>query len=267
MLYAPYSEGGAEFVVCRLAEGLRARGHEVRVLTTQPRGEARRDVIDGITVDYVPVRNLFRPYGGPRRSAPVRALWHLLDSRNPLMQQAVSQRLRDWRPDVLHSHNVVGFSTAAWRAAAAAGVAVVHTLHDYHVLCPASNLTQHGRPCAPQRCPRCRFYSLPRRASSQYVDQVIGVSRHVLQRHLDAGAFARAESQVVPNACYVTPDPTIDRTSAVRRIGFLGRMVPEKGIETLLAAWATRPLQADVELHLAGTGRADHQQYQLPVED
>jgi hypothetical protein len=146
VLYSPYAEGGAEVVVRDLAAGLRGRGHEVRVLTTAPDGDARAGEVDGVPVDYVRVRNLYPPYSGPRRSSPLRAAWHAVDSRNPLMARLVTRHLRQWQPDVLHSHNLVGFSTAAWRAAAREGVAVVHTLHDYHVLCPARTCAETVSP-------------------------------------------------------------------------------------------------------------------------
>ena len=43
-------------------------------------------------------------------------------------------------PDIVHTHLIDGFSAAIWRRARRAGVPIVHTAHDYHLLCPRAFL-------------------------------------------------------------------------------------------------------------------------------
>ena len=47
-------------------------------------------------------------------------------------------------PDVVNTHNVCGFSLAAWREVKRRRVRLVHTLHDCYLLCSRSVLFRNG---------------------------------------------------------------------------------------------------------------------------
>ncbi|MBX3377357.1 MAG: glycosyltransferase [Phycisphaeraceae bacterium] len=67
---------------------------------------------------------------------------------SPELESRFASFLREAEPDVLHVHNVEGFSADCVRAAARSGVRVVYSLHNYHTLCPQVYLMQgHRRPC------------------------------------------------------------------------------------------------------------------------
>src|SRR6266568_270961 len=51
------------------------------------------------------------------------------------------------KPDVLHSNNLSGLSTAVWRVAAQLGVPILHTIHDYYLTCPRCSRFHKGRSC------------------------------------------------------------------------------------------------------------------------
>ena len=65
-------------------------------------------------------------------------MWHLLDLYNPWMGRVVGRILDAERPDLVHTHNIVGFSGAVWQAAKRRGLPLVHTIHDYSLLCANS---------------------------------------------------------------------------------------------------------------------------------
>jgi glycosyltransferase involved in cell wall biosynthesis len=135
----------------------------------------------------------------------------------------------------------------------------VHTLHDYYLLCPYSTMFRLGANCA-SPCLRCRIPTAPRRALSRHVQGVIGVSRFVLERHLEQGLFAGARSSVVYNG-YRAPAPAAAQPRAVSeklRIGFLGSLVPAKGLDRLVEAFLALPPQA-AELRIAGSGDPDYE--------
>jgi glycosyltransferase involved in cell wall biosynthesis len=140
-------------------------------------------------------------------------------------------------------------------ALGAAGVPVVQTLHNYRLLCPQGMLLRSGRPCvdcvgrAPLPGVLHACYRESRAASAavavmltvhrgigtwtRRVDAFIALSRFARDRFVEGGLPAD-RLHVKPN--FLDPDPGVGSG----RGGFLlyvGRLSPEKGIPTLLAAW------------------------------
>lgn len=251
-LYEPLGIGGAERVARTLATSMRDEGHEVVVLTTAGRRHADR-VVDGIRVRSLSLRNVY-PLEGPRHS-PLKPLWHAIDSYNFAMRSGVSRVLAEERPDLMHSHLLTGFSASAWSAARAAGIPVVHTLHDHYTICSRSTMTTGANPCGHWHL-RCRALSLPRRRESGRVAHVVGVSKYILHRHQEYGAFPDVPASVIPNPCHLVGSPA--RTPAEvpeTRLGFLGRLDRIKGIELLLAS--VQGLDGNWRLFIAGEGSDD----------
>jgi glycosyltransferase involved in cell wall biosynthesis len=149
---------------------------------------------------------------------------------------------------------LTGFSALAWSAAHDRHIPIVHTLHDYYLLCPRSTMFVSGTNCD-RRHVTCALYSWPRVKLSSRVRAVVGVSQFVLDRHLAHGAFPHAEAFLIGNPC--TPDSyqatTRDSTAHPFRIGYLGRLEAAKGVERLLEA-VEGLAHDDWELHIAGRG-------------
>jgi glycosyltransferase involved in cell wall biosynthesis len=141
------------------------------------------------------------------------------------------------------THNLGGFSVAVWGEARSRGIPIFHTLHDYYLLCPRISMFHGGANCRRQ-CTLCRVLSIPKKFASRYVDSVVGVSQFVLEAHLRRGLFANARAKVIYNA----RPPVVERESSVPmrgngvlRIGFIGRIEEQKGIEVLLQAVTQLP--------------------------
>lgn len=69
----------------------------------------------------------------------------------------------------------------------------------------------------------------------------LAVSRFVRDKHVQAG-FPPERIQVKPNFAWPAPR----RESAGNRFVFLGRLSPEKGLDTLISAWRRVPADLDV---------------------
>jgi len=241
-----------------LAGGLATRDHEVTVITTQPCGQESTAILNGVTVRYLPVRNIYRPFGAQQHTAALRAVWHAVDSANPWMASMVGGLLEKFRPDVVHTHTIAGFSASVWRAAAEHGMPVIHTLHDYYLLCPRSSAFHAGRNC-PRICTNCRIYGIPRRRATRFVTASIGVSEFLLNAHVKEGLFTDTPiREVIYNACgeAILSAPRV--ASVPVRIGYLGRLTPAKGLESLIDAYRSLPI-GRAELWIAGTGPAAYQ--------
>ncbi len=259
-LYAPNIIGGAERSVQFLAEALAAKGHPVTVLTLAPQ-TAQPHPVDrpierpiehhGVTVRYLPLRNLYWAFHNKDNPTLLKPWWHVIDSYNLLMGRAVSEVLAEERPDVVHSNVLTGFSVAAWTAIKRHNLPLVHTLRDYYLMCPRSKMFRRGKNCRGQ-CWDCKLYAAPRQALSNQVDAVIGISRFVLERHLNAGYFATSPLKAVIHNTYQADAPPVPlRTGSTLRLGYLGRLEANKGIEQLLET--ITPMQ-DVSLYVAGRG-------------
>jgi glycosyltransferase involved in cell wall biosynthesis len=253
-LYAPNVLGGTERVVQTLADTLSARGHEPVVVCTDTRRGVRRDVVAGVPVYYVGLQNVYPLLPLEARRTLAKPLWHTVDTANIGMARELGRILDRERPALLHSHNLAGFSALAWHVAHDRSIPIVHTLHDYYLLCPRSTMFANGANCERQHA-ACAIFSWPRIKLSSRVRAVVGVSKFVLERHLSYGAFPRADTFVLGNPCVSNAGST-DRSvhsSGPLRIGFLGRLEPAKGVEQLLAA-VERLTCSNWELHLAGRG-------------
>jgi glycosyltransferase involved in cell wall biosynthesis len=249
--YAPHARGGAERVARTLAAGVRDLGNEVVVLTTAGKHEPAERIVDDILVRTIPLRNVY-DLSSAAPSAALKPLWHLADSFNLPMQSAVRRVIRDERPDVIHSHLLTGFSASAWAAARAEGVPVVHTLHDHYLLCARSTMAVGGIPCAARHV-ECAILTQPRMLMSREIAAAIGVSRYVLDRHLEYGAFPNVPTSVIPNPCHLVglAPPRPVATASVR-FGFMARLELSKGIEMLLTALSGMP--GEWTLRVAGSG-------------
>jgi glycosyltransferase involved in cell wall biosynthesis len=260
-LYYPDLLGGAERSVQQLAEGLCARGHAVSVIATPVDGVAREYEHNGVRVFAVPIHNAYHPHSDSKaRGRLGRLQWHVRDTSNGAMAAAVGRILERIRPDLVSTHSLAGHSVAVWRAAAALDLPLLHTLRDYYLLCPRSAMYDHraARPCA-QQCLVCKGFSLPRKAASQLLDGVVGISHSILDTHVDAGFFAglSATRRVIHNGFDAGGVPGFEPPRRPFRFGFLGQLIPEKGLEMLLDAFSLLP-EGGAVLHIFGKGEENY---------
>ncbi len=186
-LYAPHAFGGAERVVETLAEGTAARGHQVSVahLVPTPAAPCERN---GVEVRPLRHRNPLWIQDSARYPGPVRNLNKIATLVNVMTARDFAQVLDETRPDIVHSHSMVELTPAMWALARARGATVVHTLHDYDLLCIRASLFKDGKHCS-KRHLACAAFSRIKQAFHGSIDQVVGVSQAILDVHLEHGCF------------------------------------------------------------------------------
>jgi glycosyltransferase involved in cell wall biosynthesis len=196
------------------------------------------------------------------------------DAPRTTARAAVQRALAAFAPDVAVAHNVMD---AGIVEALRAAPRLVYHVHDHRPFCPngdrvfprsGRNCTQPlGRPCAVHSLtdgcaygPRRRTLTLIRRRERlrdaiAAADMTIVASRYVAERAL--------QSAVPPERVVEIPLPLADDAfadhpahRASREIVFAGRVVPQKGLDSLVRAVARIAPERRPRVHALGDGPA-----------
>lgn len=265
-IYPPIMAGGAELIVAWLSEGLAARGHRVTVISTcgpemQPYPV---EASNGVTVIRFFPRNVYWNFAREGQPSYRRALWHLRDAWNRDAGRQFRAIIDDASPDLVHTHLIDGFSAAIWRRARRSGIPVIHTAHDYHLLCPrAFMLTRQWEIC---RNPgvACRLYRAWHLATARGVDLFVSPSHFLLEQHRAAGLSA-VPTAVVPNGIPLPCSATAEKWQASFLL--LTRLTVEKGVRVVLQAISSLPRSLDFQLVIAGRGPLEEEMRQAAADD
>lgn len=157
------------------------------------------------------------------------------------------------RPDVVHTHNLAGISTGIWEVCRRLGLPVVHSLHDYYLLCPRVTLTRRdAEPCRPSAL-LCGLRTRRLARWAPAVSHVTGVSQHVLDLH--TRLFPRAELHLIRHPMAASSSGNVRPPRARPTVlGYIGNLDPIKGVHLLLEA-APRLEALGFSLRIAGEGR------------
>jgi glycosyltransferase involved in cell wall biosynthesis len=239
-------QGGEDVVFWQERRLLREAGHEV--------------------LEYQRFNKEMEEYSAVRRLTMIgRTVWASDSYRE------FTELLRTNRPDVVHVHNTFPLiSPSILWACQRERVPVVHTLHNYRLLCPGANFIRDGKPC--EDCTQgsiwqsvahgCYRGSRPQTAAvalmlsvhraketwTHAVDRYVVLTEFARSRYVKAG-FAPEKISIKPNC--VDPDPG-KRTGDPSYALFVGRVSEEKGAPTLLKAW--RQLPKHCSLRIVGDG-------------
>ena len=214
-------------------------------------------------------------YRSTSRSSQIKSALSLIHSREAVKH--ITNLILDEKPDLLHCHNIYHQLTPSIiNAASRQNIPVVLTLHDTKLVCPVYTQLCKGELCTKcsegwfeavlmQRCAdgsiarsallwaEARYHAAAR--SYQRVDRFIAPSlfmRDAVARRLDADKIVH-----IPNGIDVSSIEVSDQDEGY--VLYIGRLSPEKGVETLLrahaaddAAWrlvivGSGPLLADLQ--------------------
>jgi glycosyltransferase involved in cell wall biosynthesis len=260
-----YVRGGAERYALELADLLEANGHQAI-----PFKMAHERNLPSPYAEYFPSYINFPellPKVNVTNSVKVvtRALYSG-EARNKL-----AQLIEKTQPDIAHVHNIVyALTPSIFYELAKARIPVIQTLHDFKILCPNTLFYRQGEIC--ERCTGGKFYnairlrckrgSLPAsiiagteayiyhwlRTYQHKVNKFISPSKFLQQKMIAAG-FPEEKVLHLPHMV------SLDRFQPASAPGsyglYYGRLVPEKGLNTLIQAMALCP---DVPLKVVGEG-------------
>lgn len=276
--YLPESVGGVELHVEGLTRALREGGHEPFVFARTGRADlphlaTARDEVDGVPV--VRLANTFED------ATTLTALY-----AHEGIADAFEQVLDDVRPDVVHVHHLTCLSTSILERLAARGVPTVMTLHDFWMGCPRGQRITAGLQTCPEikleKCVTCLRelwpHVLGRDPSPDAPDDERAArdrsqleQYHATMRRLLTGVDALVTpsdfmrrmyaAYGVPGVRVVTnglPTARFDGLQrrrgggAALRVGFIGSVLPSKGVHLLLEAFRRLGDPLAMSLHVWG---------------
>ena len=258
--FGPHRFGGDAAYVERLAQALLRRGHSVTVFYSRTAFEALRGKCDALS---------YRPPPG-LEITPLWSRWFRLDllwrhqtGRLGHQGKDLVRRLVAGAFDVIHFHNISLIGGAALLNGAPKGSIRLMTAHEHWLTCPLSLLWRLGlEACERATCVRCTLHSgrppqLWRHSGAIQrgvagLDSLIFPSHHTLESHAHRG-IRHPRSRVLPyflpdDWVSHTPPPSPPRDAPFR---FVGRLVKEKGLQTLIPLFLTRP---ECRLEILGDG-------------
>jgi glycosyltransferase involved in cell wall biosynthesis len=241
-LWPPVVSGGAERYLARLADTLAADGHEIGVVTFGVQGERVVASVDDHGFD-----------SGRwwEASTMARRRFQLFDLWNPEARRVLARAVDAFRPDVVHSRAVAGFSVAALLTDAPR----VHHVPDFWLLCQRGYPQRNGERCR-STCATCVPFARTRRyLLGRRPPRFIAPSEAIRREHVDAG-YDPGRWEVIRHP--VTDPEPVDLPPRARtpgdplQLGFIGRLIPDKGFDLVLDTLEALP---DARLVSAGHGQ------------
>lgn len=276
--YPPESVGGVEQHVDGLAHALVRAGHEVHVYARSSAPAAKQGEV---------------LHGGPENPSITRAVYRwegiatLLDTytcapmASTLRQFLAQRKAAGQLFDVAHVHHLTGMSTDSVAVLHEFGIPIVLTLHDYWLICPRGQMWHRREEVCERveqnRCGECLALTFPSWVSRadgpaiantihERARQILGLATRLvipsaralppfLALGLDRQRVTVVENGVDTSALSALAPPPCG--PGPLRLGYLGTVMPSKGLHILLDAVLSLP-RGSVELHIYGNAVSYH---------
>ncbi|MBU0597202.1 glycosyltransferase family 4 protein [Patescibacteria group bacterium] len=255
-IYPPYDRGGAEQVVSKTVQGLLSDGHEVVIITSCPQGNIiERD--GKLTIYRRRPKNIYFYTEGHEHAIVSRIIWHIIDIFNIFTSRWVEGILKKEKPDVVHTHNLMGLSFLIPRVIKRVGLRHVHTVHDVQLVEPSAMILKAQEN-------DWRYTGFPTKIYTWVMKNMIGSpqvvispSKFLLDFYQSRGFFPKSKCEVLRNPItfdYSTPRLFKEKDSVCRFL-YLGQIESHKGVTLLVEAFKKLIDQKqNCELHVAGSG-------------
>lgn len=255
-----FKNGGSETVMFQERDYLLANGHQVIDFSMQD----ARNLPSEHAAHFVQNRQ----YGTGGKLAKLSSSLSLIHS--PEASRNISNLIKKTKPDLVHCHNIYHQLTPSIIGAAKKlGVPVVLTLHDYKPVCPTYNRLQNSKPCS--KCLDGDFSQVLRnkcadgsvsKSALLYLESTV---QRLMGNYEKVDAFIAPSQFMQQSIAKRIPENRIKQLyngidiNAIDAnqadddyVLYIGRLVPEKGVETLLKSHANSG--KNWSLKVAGTG-------------
>lgn len=256
-LYPPYARGGAEQVVYKIVEELGSLGHSIVIITLTPEKEGK-EALDGVTIYRIHPRNLFFYTDAHHHNFLLRAFWHIFDIFNFDSRRKIQKILQEEKPDIVHTHNLMGLGFLIPKLLRFLKIPHVHTIHDVQLVEPSGIILKSRENSWRYRGFPTRLYTFIMKFLMGSPHVVISPSQFLLQFYEKKGFFQDSKRLVMRNPSTFSYDltPTKKDHGGVCRFLAVGQIEEHKGFRFLVETFLEflKRENAQAELIVVGSG-------------
>jgi len=248
-----YQRGGDCTAVFSTERLLRNKGHDVAIFSMKHPDNVHSDF-----EKYFPKEVSFSSPGISNKMSAAKRIFGSSE-----VEKKFGQLISDFKPDVVHLHNVHShISPLVAKIAHKNGIRVVWTLHDYKLICPVYTCLRNNETCEvcfknksgviKYKCMKKsnrasilaymegRYWN--RKKLSTITDMFISPSAFLKTKMVEAG-YSREQIEVLHNFMPVQVIPAPEKDDYYC---YTGRLSAEKGIDTLLEAAEKLPYKLKI---------------------
>ncbi len=260
-LYEPYAKGGAEKLVERLIKEFTNSGHEVFLITTEPKNKKLRLNYDKDICKVYRLKSFYSYLSSFPKC--LRLFWHLSNFCNPKRRIILKKIIKEEKPDLFITHNLVGLGFFLAKIIRRQKIKHEHFLHDIQLLHP-SGLMISGQ----EKMLKNYFASLYRffvKYNLKGLDKVISPSSWLIEEHLKFNFFKCTNIEIRPLR-RVGEKKENGTEKIPGRFLFVGQVEKHKGILFLIKTWK-KIKNENISLEIIGSGQDEEIAKKLAKED
>ncbi|MBU1195773.1 MAG: glycosyltransferase family 4 protein [Proteobacteria bacterium] len=259
-----YLRGGSEQVYFGEMNLFRFQGHTVEAFARRTNDDADSKYADFFPEDMR--TDSLKPGLGMFRT--MKEIIYSSESKKNL-----KALLTEFNPDVIHAHNIYGrLTTSVLDLAKEKNIPVVMTLHDYKLICPSYKLMYGSGVCEDckggkyykavlNKCHKNSFIASAVYAFESWFNDFFSKYKNNISFLIAPSQFLRdkliefgwAENQIVYIPNYIVNENFEPDFEPENYLVYIGRLSPEKGIETLVRAFKNVKSK-NILLKIAGDG-------------
>lgn len=266
-LYPPFIRGGAEIVAALQAEALKKNWQHVFVVSSRPQYIRRNsnllpefDFLD-IAADEVNEVQIYRLRPGNiyyylddyRYSAPIRFLWHLIDTFNFISYWQIKKILKRDKPDLIITHNLMGLGFLIPHLLRQLKIRHIHVLHDVQLITPSGLIIKNQEKAFSHRFFKAIGYQALMKKLWASPEIILSPSQWLLDTYSQAGFFKNSRQLVLPN-----PIKNLlkieKKASTDLHFIYLGQINQAKGVLEMIKAFG-QIKNTNIKLHVVGQGQ------------
>lgn len=269
-LYKPYAKGGAEKVVEKMTTDFLNNGHEVFIISTEPKKRSSQkdtniENNNGIKKEKIYfIPSSYYDLGDIAKA--LRLFWHLGNFCNPKRKTKIEKILDIEKPNLFITHNLVGVGFFLVNILKKRKIRHEHFLHDIQLLHPSGLMFSGEEWLIESKA--AKIYQGLTKSIFKDVAKVISPSKWLLNEHIKKGFFSKSETEIRPLHVLseIKTRNEQEQDSKNGKFLFVGQIEKHKGVLFLIDTFK-KIENSKISLTLIGNGKDFEEAKKLAASD